>query len=57
MRQIDLSSRAVQAGAFGGGREGVERGALEDARLRQVGLAQQAGFDRALAHNSNKGLA
>ena len=48
MRQIDLSSRAVQGGAFGGGREGVERGALEDARLRQVGLAQQAGFDKAL---------
>ena len=47
--QNTLAARAVRAGAFGGGREGVAQAELERARLGQVGLAQAQGFDRALA--------
>jgi len=46
--QNQLSARAVGAGAFGGGREGVQAAELERARLGQVGLAQQRGFGTAL---------
>ena len=46
--QNRLSAQAVGAGAFGGGREGVASAELERARLSQVGLAQQAGFQQAL---------
>jgi len=48
MGQNRLSAQAVQAGAFGGGREGVASAELERARLGQVGLAQQTAFDNAL---------
>ena len=48
MGQNRLSAQAVQAGAFGGGREGVALAELERARLGQVGLAQQTAFDNAL---------
>ena len=46
--QNRLAAQAVGAGAFGGGREGVAQGELERARLSQIGLAQQAGFQQAL---------
>jgi hypothetical protein len=46
--QNRLAAQAVGAGAFGGGREGVAQGELERARLSQIGLAQQAGFDQAV---------
>ena len=48
MRRNELSAQAVGAGAFGGGREGVERAEQERARLAQVGQAQAAGFGTAL---------
>jgi hypothetical protein len=46
--QNRLGAQAVMSGAFGGGREGVAQAELENARLRQVGLAQQQGFGTAL---------
>ena len=46
--QNTLAARAIQSGAFGGGREGVAQAELERARLGQVGLAQQRAFDTAL---------
>ena len=46
--QNRLGAQAVLSGAFGGGREGVAQAELENARLRQVGLAQQQGFGTAL---------
>ena len=48
MAQNRLGAQAVQAGAFGGARQGVAQAELERARLSQVGLAQQAGFQQAL---------
>tara|TARA_R100001086_G_scaffold120533_1_gene62039 strand:+ start:445 stop:1269 length:825 start_codon:yes stop_codon:yes gene_type:complete len=46
--QNTLGARAVMSGAFGGGREGVAQAELERARLGQVGLAQQRGFQDAV---------
>jgi hypothetical protein len=48
MGQNQLSAQAVQAGAFGGGREGVQQAEQERARLQQVGLAQERAFTGAL---------
>ena len=48
MGRQNIRDQAVTAGAFGGGREGVAQGELERARLSQIGLAQQAGFQQAL---------
>ena len=48
MAQNQLSGQAVQAGAFGGGREGVQRAEQERARLAAVGEAQRTGFNTAL---------
>ena len=46
--QNQLSAQAVQAGAFGGGREGIQQAEQERARLQQVGLAQERSFTGAL---------
>jgi hypothetical protein len=46
--QQQLSAQAVQAGAFGGGREGIQQAEQERARLQQVGLAQERAFTGAL---------
>jgi hypothetical protein len=46
--QQNLAAQAIGAGAFGGGRQGVAQGELERARLSQIGLAQQTGFNTAL---------
>jgi len=43
-----LSSQAIQAGAFGGGREGVAMGELETGRIRSIGDAQRQGYESAL---------
>jgi len=43
-----VAQQAVQAGAFGGGREGVQLAESERARLGMVGQAQAAGFQSAL---------
>jgi len=48
MAQNQLSAQAVQGGAFGGGREGVQRAEQERARLGAIGQAQQQGFQTAL---------
>jgi hypothetical protein len=48
MAQNQLSAQAVQSGAFGGGREGVQRAEQERARLAAVGEAQRSGFNTAL---------
>jgi len=48
MAQNQLAGQAVQAGAFGGGREGVQRAEQERARLGAIGQAQQTGFNTAL---------
>jgi hypothetical protein len=48
MGQNQLSAQAVQAGAFGGGREGIQQAEQERARLQQVGLAQERAFTGAL---------
>jgi hypothetical protein len=43
-----VASGAVQSGAFGGGREGVQLAEAERARLGLVGQTQAAGFNTAL---------
>jgi len=48
MGQNLLASQAVKAGAFGGGREGVQRAEQERRRLEAVGRAQAQGFGTAL---------
>ena len=48
MGQQQLSAQAVSAGAFGGGREGIQQAEQERARLQQVGLAQERAFTGAL---------
>ena len=45
--QNQLSSQAVKAGAFGGGRQGVQAAEQERARLGQIGQAQATGFNTA----------
>jgi hypothetical protein len=54
MAQNQLSAQAVQSGAFGGGREGVQRAEQERARLGAVGQAQQQGFQTALGAAQNQ---
>jgi hypothetical protein len=57
MAQNQLAGQAVQAGAFGGGREGVQRAEQERARLGAIGQAQQTGFNTALgAAQQQQGL-
>jgi hypothetical protein len=48
MTQNQLASNAVQAGAFGGGRQGVQAAEQERARLSQIGQSQATGFNTAL---------
>ena len=48
MAQNQLSAQAIQSGAFGGGREGVQRAEQERARLGAIGEAQRTGFNTAL---------
>ena len=43
-----LSAQAVNAGAFGGGREGVAQAELQSRALDAMGRAQQQGFNTAL---------
>jgi hypothetical protein len=48
MAQNQLAGQAVRAGAFGGGREGVQQAEMERGRLASIGQAQQTGFNTAL---------
>jgi hypothetical protein len=43
-----ISANAVNAGAFGGGREGVQQAELQGRALSAMGQAQQQGFNTAL---------
>jgi hypothetical protein len=54
MAQNQLAGQAVQAGAFGGGREGVQRAEQERARLGKIGEAQATGFQTALGAAQNQ---
>jgi len=49
MAQDRLSAQAVKAGAFGGGREGVQQAELQGRTLGQIGLAQQQATNQAMA--------
>ena len=49
-----LSAQAVQSGAFGGGREGVQQAEAERARLSKIGEVQALGFDRAVQAAQNQ---
>lgn len=46
--QQRIANRAISAGAFGGGREGVQRAEAERARLSEIGMAQGRAFQGAL---------
>ena len=48
MMQNQLAAQAVGAGAFGGGREGIQQAELQNRTLEAMGRAQQAGFNTAL---------
>ena len=52
--QNQLAAQAVQAGAFGGGREGVQRAELDRARLSSIGQSQAQGFQTALGAAQNQ---
>jgi len=54
MAQNQLAARAVQAGGFGGGREGVQIAEQERARLGQIGQEQARGFTTALGAAQNQ---
>ena len=54
MAQNQLAGQAVQAGAFGGGREGVQRAEQERARLATIGQEQARGFTTALGAAQNQ---
>ncbi len=48
MMQNQVGADAIQAGAFGGGREGVQRAELQGRTLSAMGQAQAQGFQTAL---------
>jgi hypothetical protein len=49
-----IAGNAVNAGAFGGGREGVQQAELQGRALSAMGQAQQQGFNTALAAAQNQ---
>ncbi len=54
MMQNQLGSQAVTAGAFGGGREGVQQAELQGRILSNMGQAQAQGFNTALSAAQNQ---
>ena len=48
MQMNQVAAQAVGSGAFGGGREGVQRAELQRGILSQIGQAQAQGFQTAL---------
>jgi hypothetical protein len=54
MMQNQLGSQAVDAGAFGGGREGVQQAELQGRALSAMGQAQAQGFNTALQAAQNQ---
>jgi hypothetical protein len=47
MQQNQLAGQAVQAGAFGGGREGVQQAEIQKATQQNIGQSQAQGFTNA----------
>jgi len=57
MAQNQAAAQAVNAGAFGGGRQGIQSAEIERARLANIGQAQAQGFQTALgAAQQQQGL-
>jgi hypothetical protein len=54
MAQNQLSAQAIKSGAFGYGREGVQRAEQERARLGTIGQEQARGFTTALGAAQNQ---
>ena len=54
MMQNKLGSQAIQSGAFGGGREGVQQAELQGRTLSAMGQAQAQGFNTALGAAQNQ---
>ena len=54
MMQNQIANQAVQSGAFGGGREGVQRAELQGRALEAMGRAQAQGFNTALGAAQNQ---
>jgi hypothetical protein len=52
--QNQLGAQAINAGAFGGGREGVQQAELQGRALSAMGQANQQGFNTALAAAQNQ---
>ena len=52
--QNQAAAQAVGAGAFGGGRQGIQSAEIERARLANIGQAQAQGFQTALAAAQNQ---
>jgi hypothetical protein len=52
--QNQLGAQAINAGAFGGGREGVQQAELQGRALSAMGTANQQGFNTALAAAQNQ---
>ena len=52
--QNRLGANAVRAGAFGGGREGVQQAELQGRTLSEIGRAQAQGFNTALQAAQNQ---
>ena len=54
MAQNQAAAQAVNAGAFGGGRQGIQSAEIERARLANIGQAQAQGFQTALVAAQNQ---
>ena len=54
MMQNQVGANAIQAGAFGGGREGVQQAELQGRTLSAMGQAQAQGFNTALGAAQNQ---
>ena len=54
MMQNQLGAKAVGAGAFGGGREGVQQAVLQGETLGKVGQSLASGFQTALGAAQNQ---
>jgi len=54
MMQNQMGANAIQSGAFGGGREGVQQAELQGRTLSAMGQAQAQGFNTALGAAQNQ---
>lgn len=54
MMQNQVGAQAINSGAFGGGREGVQQAELQGRTLTAMGTAQQQGFNTALSAAQNQ---